>query len=69
MVKKIHIFIVCTQIKMTYIISIYGKKMDGLAETNQEIIDNNRPSIITQIVPYSYCSMCGGTGRCGACQG
>ena len=55
--------------KMTYIISIYGKKLDGLTETNEQIIDNNRPSIITQFVPYSYCSMCGGTGRCGACQG
>ena len=70
MVKRIHIFIVCTQIKMKYtIISIYGKKLDGLTETNEQIIDNNRQSIITQIVPYSYCSMCGGTGRCGACQG
>lgn len=69
MVKRIHIFIVCTQIKMTYIISIYQKKLDGLAETNEQIIDNNRPSIITQIFPYGYCSMCGGTGRCGACQG
>ena len=49
------------------IISIYGK-LDGLTGTNEEIIDNNRPSII-QIGPYSYCSMCGGTGRCGACQG
>jgi len=69
MVKRIHIFIVCTQIKMKYTISIYQKKLDGLAETNEQIIDNNRPSIITQIVPYSYCSMCGGSGRCGACQG
>ena len=54
---------------MKYTISIYQKKLDGLAETNEQIIDNNRPSIITHIVPYDYCSMCGGTGRCGACQG
>jgi hypothetical protein len=69
MVKGEHIFIVCTRIKMKYTISIYGKKLDGLTETNEQIIDNNRPSIITQITPYSYCSMCGGTGRCGLCQG
>jgi hypothetical protein len=54
---------------MKYTISIYGKKLDGLTETNEQVIDNNQPSIITQIVPYSYCSMCGGTGRCGTCQG
>jgi ferredoxin len=54
---------------MKYTISIYGKKLDELIETNEQIIDTNRQSIITQIVPYSYCSMCGGTGRCGACQG
>jgi len=67
--KKNTIFIVCTRIKMKYTISIYGKKLDELIETNEQIIDTNRQSIITQIVPYSYCSMCGGTGRCGACQG
>jgi hypothetical protein len=69
MVKWIQIFIVCTPIKMKYTISIYGKKLDGLTETNEQIIENNRQSIITQIVPYSYCSICGATGRCGACQG
>jgi hypothetical protein len=69
MVKWIQIFIVCTRIKMKYIISIYGKKLDGLTQTNEEIIDNNRPSIISQIGPYSYCSMCGGTRRCAVCQG
>jgi len=70
MVKSIYIFIVCAQIKMKYTtISIYQKNLNGLIETNEQQIDNNRLSIIRQIVPYSYCSMCGGTGRCGACQG
>ncbi len=55
---------------MKYIISFYQKNLDGLKnETIEQIIDNNRPSIITRIIPYSYCSMCGGTGRCGVCQG
>jgi hypothetical protein len=70
MVKRIQFFIICTQIKMKYIISFYQKNLDGLKnETIEQIIDNNRPSIITRIIPYSYCSMCGGTGRCGVCQG
>ncbi len=72
MVKERHFFIVCTRIKkMKYTISFYEKNLDGLKnETIEQIIDNNRPSpIITRIIPYSYCSMCGGTGRCGVCQG
>lgn len=69
MVKSIYIFIVCTRIKMKYTVSIYQKKLDQFAETNEEMIDNNQPSIITQVIRYSYCSMCGGTGRCGVCQG
>lgn len=50
--------------------SSYDNNSVGLTKTNGQIIDNSRPPIIRQIIPYSYCSMCGGTGRCGgACIG
>jgi hypothetical protein len=49
-----------------------GNNLDELTNNttiqNHVMIDNNRPLIITQILPY--CSMCGGTGRCGgSCNG
>ncbi len=47
---------------MKYTISNRNRS-DGLTELNPNIIDNNRPFIITSILPY--CSNCGGTGRCG----
>jgi hypothetical protein len=59
---------------MKYIISFYDNNSVGLTQNhtqtttnNIEIIDNNRQFIMTCIAPY--CSMCGGTGRCGTCQG
>lgn len=57
---------------MTYINSSYDNNLVGLNQNHThgtyiEIIDNNRQFITTWIAPY--CSMCGGTGRCGTCQG
>ena len=51
---------------MTYIISSYDNNSVGLTQ-NPTQIDNNRQFMTTCIAPY--CSMCGGTGRCGTCQG
>jgi hypothetical protein len=53
------------------IVSNYESNNGGLANTmklpSSMLIDNNRQVITTYISPY--CSMCGGTGRCGSCQG
>jgi len=67
-----HIFIVLSNIAMKYINSSYDNNSVGITQNttqfNHVIIDNNRQSITTSISPY--CSMCGGTGRCGgSCNG
>lgn len=71
MVKRKYIFIVYATIKMTYSKSSYDNNSNGLnqnhTQTTIEIINNNRQFTTTYIAPY--CSMCGGTGRCGTCQG
>lgn len=71
MVKRRHIFIVLAIITMKYITSSYDNKSVESTQTNSQsnplIIDNNRQFITTSISPY--CSVCGGTGRCGSCQG
>ena len=58
---------------MTYINSSYDNNSVGLNQNHRhgtyiEIIGNNRQFITTYIAPY--CTMCGGTGRCGgSCNG
>jgi hypothetical protein len=55
---------------MKYIISSYDNNSVGLTQNptqSTSYIDNNRQFQTTYISPY--CSMCGGTGRCGTCQG
>ena len=57
---------------MKYNILSCSNNLDRLTNNttiqNHVIIDNNRQTITTCISPY--CSMCGGTGRCGgSCNG
>jgi len=71
--KKETYFYCLSNHKMKYnIVSNYEAKNGGLVNTTElsssMIIDNNRQFITTYISPY--CSMCGGTGRCGgSCNG